>query len=87
MLDASATYLVNAPGNQLPVRARAARWIASADRKKLDAFIQSKYSSTASDLDGDPVFLARSAFDLDYTRERTPDISFTDIKDVKERAA
>ncbi len=64
-----------------------ARWISSDDRKKLDAFIQSKYSSTASDLDGDPVFLARSAFDLDYTRERTQDIAFTDIKDVKKTAA
>jgi peptide chain release factor 3 len=60
-----------------------ARWITSDDKKKLEAFVQSKYSSTASDLDGDPVFLARSAFDLDYTRERTPDIAFTDIKDVK----
>ena len=63
-----------------------ARWISCADRKKLDAFIQSKYSSVASDLDGDPVFLARSAFDLDYTRERTQDISFADIKDVKKTA-
>jgi peptide chain release factor 3 len=29
------------------------------------------------------VFMARNQFILDYTRERAPDIVFTDIKDVK----
>ena len=41
----------------------------------------------ASDLDGDPVFMAKSNFDLDYTRDRALGIVFSDIKDVKKAAA
>jgi peptide chain release factor 3 len=29
------------------------------------------------------VFMARNQFILDYTRERAPGITFTDIKDLK----
>jgi peptide chain release factor 3 len=63
-----------------------ARWIASADRGKLDRFAEANRSGIAEDLDGDLVYLARSAFYLDYTRERAPGIAFTDVKDVKQRA-
>jgi peptide chain release factor 3 len=62
-----------------------ARWIACADNKKLDEFVQGNYSSVAEDLDGDRVFMARNQFILDYTRERAPGIAFTDIKDVKNK--
>ena len=64
-----------------------ARWIASGDTKKLDEFVQANYSSCAEDLDNDKVFMARNQFILDYTRERAPGIDFTDIKDVKDKAA
>jgi peptide chain release factor 3 len=64
-----------------------ARWIASGDAKKLDEFVQANYSSCAEDLDNDKVFMARNQFVLDYTRERAPGIDFTDIKDVKDKAA
>jgi len=64
-----------------------ARWIASDDAKKLDDFVQANYSSCAEDLDGDRVFMARNQFILDYTSERAPGIIFTDIKDVKNKAA
>jgi peptide chain release factor 3 len=63
-----------------------ARWVSSEDRVKLDTFINAKTFSMASDLDGDPVFLAKSNFDLDYTRERAPGVVFSDIKDVKKAA-
>ncbi len=62
-----------------------ARWISAADRKALDSFISANHSSIAEDLDGDPVYLARNQFYLDYTRERANGIAFTDIKDVKAR--
>jgi len=62
-----------------------ARWIASSDEGKLEDFVQANYSSCAEDLDGDRVFMARNQFILDYTRERASGISFTDIKDVKDR--
>jgi peptide chain release factor 3 len=60
-----------------------ARWIASEDPKAFETFVKNNGSSVADDLDGDPVFLARNQFNLDYTRERAPGIAFTDIKDVK----
>jgi peptide chain release factor 3 len=63
-----------------------ARWIAAADEKKLDDFVQANYSSVAEDLDGDRVFMARNQFILDYTSERAPGLVFTDIKDVKKTA-
>ncbi len=60
-----------------------ARWIAAADRKTLDQFAEANRSGIAEDLDGDLVYLARSQFYLDYTRERAPGVVFTDVKDVK----
>jgi peptide chain release factor 3 len=60
-----------------------ARWISADDRKALDTFAEANRSGIAEDLDGDPVYLARSQFYLDYTRERAPGIVFTDVKDVK----
>ncbi len=60
-----------------------ARWVSGEDRKKVDDFVNGKSSSIATDLDGDIVFLAKSQFDLDYTRERAPGVEFTDVKDVK----
>jgi peptide chain release factor 3 len=58
-----------------------ARWISSDDPKTLDTFVKSNGLGIADDLDGDPVFLARNQFYLDYTRERAPGIVFSDIKD------
>jgi peptide chain release factor 3 len=64
-----------------------ARWIASADGKKLDEFVKANSSGIAEDLDGDLVFMARNQFYFDYTRERAPAVAFTDIKDVKKVSA
>ena len=60
-----------------------ARWISSDDAKKLEAFIAANGSGVADDVDGDPVFLARNQFYLDYTRERAEGIAFNNVKDVK----
>jgi peptide chain release factor 3 len=59
-----------------------ARWIGG-EGKTVDQFVNGRSSSIATDLDGDLVFLAKSQFDLDYTRERAPGVAFTDVKDVK----
>jgi peptide chain release factor 3 len=64
-----------------------ARWIAAADSKTLDQFAEANRSGIAEDLDGDLVYLARSQFYLDYTRERAPGVTFTDVKDVKATAS
>ena len=63
-----------------------ARWISSDDRKTLDAFVAANGSGVADDVDGDPVFLAKNQFYLDYTRERAEGIVFSNVKDVKKKA-
>ncbi len=59
------------------------RWVSAENRTELDKFVQSKPSSSADDLDGDPVYMASSAFSLKYDAERAPAISFTDVKDYQ----
>ncbi len=51
-----------------------ARWIAADDPKVLEAFVAAHRSAIAEDLDGDLVFLARNAFNLDYTGRESPGI-------------
>ncbi len=70
-----------------PAEFQMARWIASEDRKQLDGFVSANGSSIAEDLDGDLVYLAKNQFYLDYTRERAPGVTFSDIKDVKKAGA
>ncbi len=64
-----------------------ARWIAADDRKVIDRFAKSYSSSIAEDFDGDLVFLARTAFDLEYTGEHNRDIVFSDVKDIHRKKA
>jgi len=64
-----------------------ARWIAADDPKVLDQFVATYRSAIAEDLDGDLVFLARNAFNLDYTGRESPGIVFTDVKDVQNKSA
>jgi peptide chain release factor 3 len=63
------------------------RWISSSDTKILQGFIESHRSGMASDLDGDPVFLSSSAFNLRYDAERAPEVRFTDVKDYQKVGA
>ena len=62
-----------------------ARWISADDRKTLDRFVATYRSAIAEDLDGDIVFLARNAFNLEYTGKELPGITFTDVKDIQRR--
>jgi peptide chain release factor 3 len=64
-----------------------ARWISASDRKTLDTFVAANGAGIAEDVDGDPVFLAKNQFYLDYARERSVGISFANVKDVKREAA
>jgi len=62
-----------------------ARWIAADDPKVLDRFVTEYHSSIAEDFDGDLVFLARNAFNLEYTGDHNRGISFADVKDIHKR--
>ncbi len=59
-----------------------ARWVSSQDRAALDLFVSTNRSAMADDVDGDPVFLASSAFMMRRTEEAQPRLAFRDIKDV-----
>ncbi len=62
-----------------------ARWV-SGDRPLVAKFAQDQRTQMADDVDGDPVFLATSAFTLRRTLEQNGELSFKDIKDHKDRA-
>jgi len=63
------------------------RWVASDERAELEKFVSAFPASIAADLDGAPVYMASSAFNLRYEQERWPKIQFTDIKDYQKAAA
>jgi len=84
-LDVLADRLANeygVPASFEPARYEVMRWISCDDPKKLDEFINNNRFSIAHDLDGDPVFMAQSAFNLNYTLERAPEIRTTEIKEM-----
>ena len=58
-----------------------ARWL-TGERAALEAFTASNRSAMADDVDGDPVFLATSAFMLRRTAEMSPQLAFHDIKQI-----
>ena len=63
------------------------RWVSSTEKGELDKFVAAFPASIAADLDGAPVFMASSAFNLRYEQERWPKIAFTDVKDYQKAAA
>ena len=46
----------------------------------IDAFIARNRLQIARDLDGDPVFMAQSAYSLQWIEERSPEVKFADLK-------
>ncbi|MFO1151245.1 MAG: peptide chain release factor 3 [Alsobacter sp.] len=63
------------------------RWISCPDRAELDRFMAAHNSSIAADLDGAPVFMSPSAFQLRYDQERWEKIVFSDVKDYQVQQA
>ncbi|MCB2058383.1 MAG: peptide chain release factor 3 [Novosphingobium sp.] len=57
-----------------------ARWLKGSDAA-LKGFADFNLSNLAKDRDGDPVFLARSAWDVGYQQERNPDLVFSATKE------
>jgi peptide chain release factor 3 len=57
-----------------------ARWIVG-ERVDVEDFAAKHRTAMAADIDGDPVFLARSAWELGYVAERFPRISFARAKE------
>jgi peptide chain release factor 3 len=62
------------------------RWVSAAGRTDLDAFVAAHRGDMAEDLDGAPVFMAPSAFMLNYEIQRAPKLTFSDVKDYQRQA-
>jgi peptide chain release factor 3 len=59
-----------------------ARWV-SGERVLLAKFVAAQRTSMADDVDGDPVYLASSAYTMRRAMETNPDLTFRDIKDFR----
>jgi peptide chain release factor 3 len=57
-----------------------ARWITGAD-DKIEAFIDRHKTAIAEDIDGALVFMAKSAWEVNYSQEKWPDIEFHRAKE------
>ena len=57
------------------------------DRAALAKFMDENRSAIGDDVDGDPVFLATSAFMMRRAEELAPELTFRDIKDVHKAAS
>lgn len=58
-----------------------ARWV-TGERTRVETFSLANRSAMADDLDGDPVFLASSAFMMRRMVEMNPELGFHDIKQI-----
>jgi peptide chain release factor 3 len=58
-----------------------ARWLSCDDPKVLEAFLDKNKSTSGTDLDDAPVYLAKNAWDVGYAQEKNPDIRFTATKE------
>jgi peptide chain release factor 3 len=63
---------------------QAARWISAPTKTDLEAFVEARRTQIAEDIDGAPVFLAKSLWEIGYVQEKSPAIRFSA---TKERAA
>ena len=62
-----------------------ARWV-SGERVRLELFVAANRTAMADDIDGDPVYLASSAFMMKRTAEMSSELTFRDIKDGRAEA-
>ena len=60
-----------------------ARWLKCDDDELLEAFLSKNRNNSGEDLDGAPVFLAKSPWDVGYAQEKNPQIEFMTTKERK----
>ncbi len=58
-----------------------ARWVACDNPDTLKAYLDKNSAIIGEDIDGAPVFLAKSAWDVGYAQEKNPDIRFLTTKE------
>ncbi len=60
---------------------QAARWISADSRADLDAFMDKSKMQMAEDVDGSPVFLGKSDWEIGYVLDKNPKIRFASRKE------
>lgn len=60
-----------------------ARWLKSDDKTALETFIKTNRTSIVNDRDDNPVFMAKSAWELNYAMEKNEAISFLKTKELE----
>ena len=60
---------------------QAARWISADNRGDLDAFMEKSKMQMAEDVDGSPVFLGKSDWEIGYVLDKNPKIRFSSSKE------
>ncbi len=60
---------------------QAARWVSAEKRADLEAFLDKSASQMAEDVDGSPVYLGKSAWEIGYVQDKNPNIRFSDTKE------
>ena len=66
-------------------RANSARWLTFADETVRRQFEREQTAAIASDVDGDPVFLATNKYNLQVTMERWPKVGFRATREHGEK--
>jgi len=64
-----------------PAPYQLARWVEAKDEATLEGFVDKNTAHMAEDLDGAPVYLAKSAWDIGYAQEKNPDVTFLTTKE------
>jgi len=60
---------------------QAARWVSADNRADLEAFADKSSSQMAEDVDGAPVFLGKSAWEIGYVQDKNPKVRFSAAKE------
>ena len=58
-----------------------ARWIAADEPALIEEFLAKNRNNTGEDLDGAPVYLAKSGWDISYAQEKNPKLRFLSTKE------
>ena len=65
-----------------PLTYNMAVWVKAESDAKLKTFLSANPNNIVLDREGSPVFLAKSQWELDYTKERNPDITFMKTREL-----
>jgi peptide chain release factor 3 len=60
---------------------QAARWVSADARAELEGFIEKSKAQMAEDVDGAPVFLGKSGWEIGYVQEKNPKVRFSAVKE------